>query len=165
MSSNADTMFRGIAFFSLLALVFAAPSIKAADIARINAEVESPVRTINLSDDGPEIVLLAPEEGGTYVSPIGIEISFKPEPGTTVDLGTLKVTVVSNTAIGTFEADITEDIVSYASQDGINAPEAEIPAGEHVVTIQVADSEMRMTERQLEITVREESVLERRAKE
>ena len=42
---------------------------------------------------------------------------------------------------------------------------AEIPAGEHVVTIQVADSEKRLAERQLSITVREESVLERRAKE
>ena len=151
--------------FSILALAVAASQAKTAEIARINAEVESPVKIVNLSDEGPEIVLLAPEEGGTYVSPIGIEIAFRPEPGTTVDLDTLKVTVVSNTAIGVFEADITEDIVSYASQQGISAPRAEIPAGQHVVTIQVADSERRMTERQLAITVREESVLERRARE
>ncbi|MGI9492054.1 MAG: hypothetical protein ACR2QF_06615 [Geminicoccaceae bacterium] len=154
-----------LASLSLFALAVAVSPAKTADIARISSEVESPVKTVNLSDRGPEIVLLAPEEGGTYVSPIGIEIAFKPEPGTTVDLGTLKVTVVSNTAIGTFEADITEDIVSYASQKGISAPNAEIPAGEHVVTIQVADSERRMAERQLAITVREESALERNARD
>jgi len=165
MSMTSDTMILGIAGFSVVALAFTTPLAQAADIARINAEVDSPVKTINLSEDGPEIVLLEPEEGGVYVSPIGIEISFKTEPGTTVDLATLEVTVVSNTAIGVLEADITEDIVNYASQTGISAPRAEIPAGQHVVTIRVADSEKRVTERQLEITVREESVLERRARE
>jgi hypothetical protein len=137
----------------------------AADIAKIGAEIESPVKAVNLSKDGPEITLLAPEEGGTYLSPIGIEITFEPEPGSTVDLDTLKVTVVSKTAIGEFEADITEDIAKYASEEGISAPDAEIPAGDHVVTIQVADSERRLAERKLAITVREESVLERRARE
>jgi hypothetical protein len=73
--------------------------------------------------------------------------------------------VVSKTAIGEFEADITEDIAKYASEEGISAPDAEIPAGDHVVTIQVADSKRRLAERKLAITVREESVLERRARE
>lgn len=165
MSTTSDTMVRCLAGLSLLTLAFAISPAKAADIARISAKIDSPVKTANLIEDGPEIVLLAPKEGGTYVSPIGIEIIFKPEQGTTVDLETLKVTVVSKTAIGVFEADITEDIADYASEEGINAPQAEIPAGDHVVTIQIADSEKRMAERQLTITVREESVLERRAKE
>ncbi|MEM7042362.1 MAG: hypothetical protein AAF543_06085, partial [Pseudomonadota bacterium] len=69
------------------------------------------------------------------------------------------------TVAGVFELDITEDIIDYASQDGIRAANAEIPAGEHVVTIQIADSEQRVAERQLSITVREESVLERRNQE
>ena len=161
MLKASDTAYRCLV--GLLTIV--AWSAHAAEVAKIGAQIDSPVKTVNLSKDGPEIVLLAPEEGGTYLSPIGIEITFEPEKGTTVDLETLKVTVVSKTAIGVFEIDITEDIANYASQKGISAPEAEIPAGEHVVTIQVADSEKRMTERQLAITVREESVLERRARE
>lgn len=149
----------------LITLLSAPLSLQAADIAKIVAEVDQPGMAVNPSNGGPEIVLLAPEEGGTYLSPIGIEISFEPEDGTTVDLETLKVTVLSKTAIGEFELDITEDIASYASEEGISAPNAEIPAGEHLVTIEIADSEKRVAQRQLAITVREESVLERRARD
>lgn len=174
MSKVSDTMFCrliGLSCLSLLAALgpmSAGMTTQAAEIAKIGAELDLPVdkaKPANLSKGGPEIVLLAPEEGGTYLSPIGIEITFETEDGATVDLDTLKVTVVSKTAIGVFEADITEDIADYASEEGINAPKAEIPAGDHVVTIQIADSEKRIAERQLAITVREESVLERRAKE
>lgn len=150
---------------SFLAVILTSFSVQAADIAKIGAKIDSPVKAVNPSEGGLDIVLLAPKEGGTYLSPIGIEISFEPEQGTTVDLETLKVTVLSKTAVGVFELDITEDIADYASQNGINAPKAEIPAGEHLVTIQIADSEKRVAERQLAITVREESVLERRSKE
>lgn len=165
MSMRSPSMLRYAMGFSCFALMFSLSPATAADIAKIGAEIEIAVKTINVSKEGPEIVLLAPEEGGTYLSPIGIKIDFEPEQGTTVDLDTLKVTVVSKTAIGVFEIDITEDIATYASQEGINAPRAEIPAGEHVVTIQVANSKKRVAERQLAITVREESVLERRARE
>lgn len=156
---------RSVVALSFLAAMSTTGAIPAADVAKIGAEIDRPVQAVNLSQNGPEIVLLAPKEGGTYISPIGIEITFQPEQGAKVDLASLKVTVVSKTAIGVFELDITEDIASYASEDGINAPRAEIPAGEHVVTIQVADSEKRVAVRELAITVREESVLERRARE
>lgn len=165
MLNLTSTMSRYMAALSFLSIISASCLVHAADIAKKAPEIDRTIRAINLSAEGPEIVLLAPKEGGTYVSPIGIEISFMPEQGATVDLETLKVTVVSKTAIGVFEIDITEDIVSYASEHGINAPKAEIPAGEHVVTIEVADSEKRIAVRKLAITVREESVLERRARE
>jgi hypothetical protein len=137
----------------------------AAGIAAKGADFESVVQPVNLSVDGPSITLVAPENGGIYTSPIGIDISFAPKEGATIDLATLRVTVVSTTVAGVFEIDITEDIIAYATEDGIKAPNAAIPAGEHVVTIEVADSERRQAQRQLSIIVREESVLERRAKE
>lgn len=149
----------------VIAAGLSASPLNAAGIASVGVGVETPVQAINLATDGPMIELVAPENGGIYTSPLGIEIAFAPRDGATIDLSTLKVTVVSNTVAGVFEIDITEDIIDYASKDGIKAPKAEIPAGEHVVTIQVADSEQRLAERKLSITVREESVLERRAKE
>ena len=123
------------------------------------------VQPVNLVAEGPVIELLTPENGGIYTSPIGIDIAFAPKDGSTIDLTTLKVTVVSTTVAGVFELDITEDIIDYASEGGIKAPKADIPAGEHVVTIQVADSKKRVAERQLSITVREESIMERRERE
>jgi len=151
--------------WSLIAVLFSSFSAQAADIGKVGAELDEPVKAVNPVEGGVDIILLSPEEGGTYLSPLGIEISFEPELGTTVDLETLKVTVVSKTAIGVIEADITKDIANYATKEGINAPKAEIPAGEHLVTIEVADSKKRVAQRQLAITVREESVLERRARE
>jgi hypothetical protein len=153
----------------LSSLVIAASLVdnpaKAASVVAGGGKVASGIQLVNVAADGPGIELLAPENGGIYTSPIGIDIAFAPKDGATIDLSTLKVIVVSTTVAGVFEIDITEDIIDYASQDGIKAPNAAIPAGDHVVTIQVADSEQRLAERQLSITVREETVLERRAKE
>lgn len=150
-------------FALAIALSLATFPASAASVVSIETKIEQPALPVNLTADGPAIELVAPKNGGIYTSPIGIEIAFAPKDGTTIDLATLKVTVVSTTVAGVFEIDITEDIIDYASENGIKAPKAEIPAGEHVVTIQVADSEKRLAERQLSITVREESVLERRA--
>jgi hypothetical protein len=137
----------------------------AAGVVSQAAAIASPLDPVNMATDGPTIELVAPKNGGIYTSPIGIEIAFAPKNGSSIDLSSLRVTVVSTTVAGVFELDITEDIIDYASQNGIKAANAEIPAGEHVVTIQVADSEQRMAERRLEITVREESVLERRTRD
>jgi hypothetical protein len=150
---------------SLIAAILSAMPAHAAGLVSKGPEIDRPIDLVNMSTEGPMIELVAPENGGIYTSPIGIEIAFAPTDGSTIDLSTLKVTVVSTTIAGVFELDITEDIIDYASADGIKAANAEIPAGEHVVTIQVADSQQRLAERHLEITVREESVLERRARE
>lgn len=165
MPRSSETVSSIVAVLPIFGLLLTTPPVQATEVAKIGAKIDRPIQPVNLVADGPDIQLLAPENGGTYTSPIGIEIEFDPEDGTTVDLETLKVTVVSTTAVGVFEIDITEDIIDYASQDGISAPNAEIPAGEHVVTIRVADSERRAAERQLSITVRDESVLERRAQD
>jgi hypothetical protein len=117
---------------------------------------------IAMTEAAPEIELRAPADGGTYTSPVGIDIAFHTKEGAEVDLESLKVTVVSETMLGTFEVDNTDDISEFASPDGIYAPDADIPAGRHKVTIHVADNQNRVAQRELSITVREPSVLERR---
>jgi len=158
---NISTALPGLIIATAL---FAAP-LGAAGIVSKSTVTSSGIQFVNLATDGPVIELVTPEDGGVYTSPIGINVAFAPKGGSTIDLSTLKVTVVSTTIAGVFELDITEDIKSYATVKGIKAPKAQIPAGDHIVTIQVADSERRLAERQLSITVREESVLERRARE
>ncbi len=151
--------------FAIIAFCLAASPVSAAGVVSTGTSIEQPALPVNLTADGPAIELVTPKNGGVYTSPIGFEIAFAPKDGATIDLSTLKVTVVSTTIAGVFELNITEDIIDYASEQGIKAPKAEIPAGDHVVTIQIGDSEERLAERQLSITVREESVLERRAKD
>jgi hypothetical protein len=104
--------------------------------------------------DAPSIVLHTPRDGGTYASPLGIDIGFEPAHGAAIDLSTLKVTVVTHTLIGDLTFDITDDVSPYVSSGGIRARRARIPAGEHTVTIRVADTLQRQAERQLTFTVR-----------
>jgi hypothetical protein len=102
----------------------------------------------------PSIVLHTPRDGGTYASPLGIDIGFEPAHGAAIDLRTLKVTVVTHTLIGDLTFDITDDVSPYVSSGGIRAQRARIPAGEHTVTIRVADTLQRQAEQQLTFTVR-----------
>jgi hypothetical protein len=104
--------------------------------------------------DAPSIVLHTPRDGGTYASPLGIDIGFEPAHGAAIDLSTLKITVVTHTLIGDLTFDITDDVSPYVSSGGIRAHRARIPAGEHTVTIRVADTLQRQAERQLTFTVR-----------
>ena len=119
----------------------------------VHAAVEPP------RHEAPSIVLHAPRDGGTYASPVGIDIGFQPAHGVAIDLSTLKVTVVTHTLIGDLSFDITDDVSLYASAAGIRARRARIPAGEHTVTIIVADTLQRRAERQLTIIVRNERAL------
>jgi hypothetical protein len=129
--------------------VFGVPGTLASELGRsVHAAVEAP------RHDAPAIVLHTPRDGGTYASPLGIDIGFEPAHGAAIDLSTLKVTVVTHTLIGDLTFDITDDVSPYASPGGIHARRALIPAGEHTVTISVADTLRRRAEQQLRIIVR-----------
>lgn len=128
--------------------VFLGPAAAASELGRsLHAAVDAPL------NDAPAIVLHTPRDGGTYASPVGIDIGFQPVNGAAIDLDTLKVTVVTHTMLGDLSFDITDDVSPYASAGGIHARRAAIPAGEHTVTISVADTQQRRAERQLTITV------------
>ena len=119
----------------------------------VHAALEAP------RDEAPSIVLHAPRDGGTYASPLGIDIGFEPAQDAAIDLSTLKVTVVTHTLIGDLTFDITDDVSPYASLGGIQARRATIPVGEHTVIISVADTLRRRAEQQLTIIVRGERAL------
>ena len=57
---------------------------------------------------------------------------------------------------GDLAFDITDDVSPYASPSGIHMWRAGVPAGEHTVTISIADTQQRRAEQQLRITVRDE---------
>jgi hypothetical protein len=130
------------------------PGATAGELGRtVYAAIEAPLH------DAPSIVLHTPRDGGTYASPLGIDIGFEPAHGAAIDLSTLKVTVVTHTLIGDLTFDITDDVSPYASSGGIRARRARIPAGEHTVTISVADTLQRQAEQRLTITVRGQRAL------
>jgi hypothetical protein len=116
----------------------------------------SELRELRAAGEAPAILLHMPRDGGVYASPLGIDIDFEPAGDAEIDLSTLKVTVVTHTMLGDLSFDITEDVSRYVWPGGIRADQARIPAGEHTVTISVADTLQRRAERQLTIVVRDE---------
>lgn len=83
---------------------------------------------------GPLIEILKPVDGGQVLSPLEVAVRFVPRLGP-VDLATLKVSIVKFITI-----DITDRIKPYATADGIQVKEANIPAGKHRVRIAVSDT-------------------------
>jgi hypothetical protein len=82
-----------------------------AAIGAAGAAASDPERSVHAAleaprQDAPSIVLRAPHDGGTYASPLGIDIGFEPAQGAAIDLSTLEVTVVTHTLIGDLSFDI-----------------------------------------------------------
>lgn len=82
---------------------------------------------------GPQIEILKPAEGGRVPSPVEVAVRFVPRLDA-VDLSSLKVSIVKFITI-----DITDRIKPYATAEGIQLKEANIPSGKHRVRITVSD--------------------------
>ena len=131
-------------------------ALSQADVPRVNGFV---AKGAAAKQGAPMIVLHEPRDGGVYSSPIGIDIAFQPTDGTLIDLNSLKVTVITHTVLGDLSFDITDRVSGFTSQTGIQAREADIPSGQHTVTISVADTKRRLSQRQFDITVHGDDML------
>jgi hypothetical protein len=86
---------------------------------------------------GPRIDLVQPEE--TAYSPMRFQLRFQSFGGASINPDSLRVTYLK-----TPEIDITPRVRPFAHAAGIDIPDAEIPAGEHYIRAEVADSEGRI---------------------
>lgn len=82
---------------------------------------------------GPQIEILKPADGGRAPSPVEVAVRFIPRLDL-VDLASLKVSIVKFITI-----DITDRIRPYATAEGIQLKEANVPSGKHRVRITVSD--------------------------
>lgn len=85
---------------------------------------------------GPDIIALyPPPKTGMIQSPFTFRVKFEPHGGAQIDLDSLTVIYKRIPAI-----DLTVRVMPYAHPDGINMPNAEVPAGVHRIAIFVKDS-------------------------
>lgn len=131
-------------------------ALSQADVPRVNGFA---AKGVAAKQGAPMIVVHEPRDGGVYSSPIGINIAFQPTDGTLIDLNSLKVTVITHTVLGDLAFDITDRVSGFTSQTGIHARDADIPSGQHTVTISVADTKRRLSEQQFDITVHRDDML------
>ena len=85
---------------------------------------------------GPRIELVQP--GETAYSPMHFQLRFQSFGGSRINTESLHVTYLK-----TPEIDITPRLARFARPAGIDIPDAEVPAGEHSIRVQVTDSEGR----------------------
>ncbi len=97
----------------------------------------------------PEIQINQPKKPD-LTSPFDIDIRFNPEPGTRIKPETLKI------LYGWMETDITERVRGWGgaiSAKGITAKGAEVPPGNHTLTIQITDDQERVGQTELSFSV------------
>jgi hypothetical protein len=84
----------------------------------------------------PKVILMSNTEP-TH-SPIHLQLKFESFGGTKIDEGSVKVTFLR-----TPNVDLTPRVKSYVKSTGIDMPEAELPAGNYILRVDVKDTDGR----------------------
>jgi hypothetical protein len=85
---------------------------------------------------GPRIELVQP--GETAHSPMRFQLKFQSYGGVGINTESLRVIYLKSP-----EIDITPRVARFAKALGVDIPDAEIPAGEHYIRVEVADFDGR----------------------
>jgi hypothetical protein len=88
---------------------------------------------------GPRIDLAGPDASEAR-SPLRLQLKFRGFGGAMINLDSLRVTYLK-----TPNVDLTSRVRPYAQPTGIEIPDAEAPPGEHLVRVEIHDSEGRRT--------------------
>jgi hypothetical protein len=82
---------------------------------------------------GPRIELVQP--GETVNSPMHFQLKFQSFGGAAINTASIRVIYLSP------EVDITPRLARFVQPVGIDIPDAEVPSGEHIIRVEVTDSE------------------------
>ena len=85
---------------------------------------------------GPKISLVSDSE--PQHSPMHLQLKFESFGGARIDEGSVKVTYLK-----TPNVDLTPRIKPFVQMTGIDVPDAELPVGDHMVRVDVKDSDGR----------------------
>jgi len=99
--------------------------------------------------DGPVISIVTPSAKNTVKAPVDIDVRFEPGPGAKIVLDTLRI------RYGMIGLDVTDRIRKAATvtEEGIRAPGAQLPAGSHSMSVEIADSAGRKTKQSFKFKV------------
>ena len=145
MKYLAFTVIGGFVLVALLCASVAHPSASAyavtilitEDEAKLPPPKEPPPISDRAITRGPKIELSA-EDNGTLQAPVHLKLNFKTFGGATVDLAALQATYIKDPSI-----DLTQRVKPFAQQSGIDIPDAQLPVGQHMLKIDIKDSEGR----------------------
>jgi hypothetical protein len=84
---------------------------------------------------GPSVDQISPSPTISVHSPLELKLKFNAHNGANVDPAAVKVIYEKETPI-----DLTDRLRRYISSDGIDMPDAEVPAGIHLLRVELRDS-------------------------
>ena len=99
-----------------------------------NAQHETELSFVLLMIEADEIVGVADPSR----SPMRLQLKFESFGGAKIDTDSLKVTYIKNPAV-----DLTPRLKPFVQPTGIDMPDAELPAGDHLIRVDVKDSDGR----------------------
>jgi len=85
---------------------------------------------------GPKVAYVGTAD--TSKSPMRLQLKFESFGGAKIDTDSLKVTYIKSPSV-----DLTSRLKPFVKPDGIDMPDAELPAGDHIIRVDVKDSEGR----------------------
>ena len=85
---------------------------------------------------GPKIEIVGVADPSR--SPMRLQLKFESFGGAKIDTDSLKVTYIKNPAV-----DLTPRLKPFVQPTGIDMPDAELPAGDHLIRVDVKDSDGR----------------------
>lgn len=86
---------------------------------------------------GPKIELVGEKEPSH--SPVHLQLKFEAFGGAKIDSGSLKVIYLR-----TPNVDLTERVKSFVGASGLDMPDAELPPGDHMIRVDIKDSDGRI---------------------
>jgi hypothetical protein len=85
---------------------------------------------------GPKVAYVGTADAAQ--SPMRLQLKFESFGGAKIDTDSLKVTYMKSPSV-----DLTPRLKPFVKPDGIDMPDAELPPGDHVIRVDVKDSEGR----------------------
>src|SRR5205807_1121694 len=88
---------------------------------------------------GPRVELVDTGADGTVHSPMHLQLKFQAFGGAKVDPSGLQVIYLKSP-----EVDLTDRVKPFVQASGIDMPEAVLPPGDHILRVDIKDSDGRM---------------------
>jgi len=95
---------------------------------------------------GPKIEF--EEDKVAHRAPLHLKLRFKTFGGSAIDLGAVKATYIRDPKV-----DLTSRIKPFAQQSGIDIPDAQLPPGEHLIQINIKDSDGRAASKIIKLRI------------
>jgi hypothetical protein len=124
-------------FWSAISPVYAANVLITEEEARLPPPKGAIVADRRGITRGPKIRVL--DESEPVHSPMHLQVIFESFGGAKIDLDSVKVTYLRNPNV-----DLTPRIKPFLQSAGIDIPDVQLPVGEHLVRIDVKDSDGRI---------------------